>query len=112
MIEEYKERLGRLMLYRNRIVEKGIREVEKDFPNMDVLAEELARLVEAIDEYDDMVVSVLSELGDKVRRSIAEKIKAKAEIEEEYEEIEEENEVFIEGRPAKAEVVKVWRVLK
>jgi hypothetical protein len=64
-VEEYKERIGRLMLYRNRIIEKVIREAEKDFPDMNILSEELARLVEAVDEYDEVIVSILSEIGDR-----------------------------------------------
>ncbi len=64
-VEDYKERIGRLMLYRNRIIEKVIREAEKDFPDMNILSEELARLVEAVDEYDEMIVSILSEIGER-----------------------------------------------
>lgn len=56
------ERIGRLMLYRNRILDKILREISKDFPNMEILLEEFERLLEAIDDLDNEVVTTIARL--------------------------------------------------
>ena len=59
------ERIGRLILYRNRILEKLLRELSKDFPNMEIVLEEFVRLFEAIDDLDNETVRVIAELKEK-----------------------------------------------
>jgi hypothetical protein len=56
------ERIGRLMLYRNKILEKLLREISKDFPNMEIVLEEFERLLEAIDDLDDETIHTIARL--------------------------------------------------
>ncbi len=56
------ERIGRLMLYRNRILEKLLREISKDFPNMEIVLEEFERLLEAIDDLDNETIHTIARL--------------------------------------------------
>lgn len=59
------ERIGRLMLYRNRILEKLLREISKDFPNMEIVLEEFERLLEAIDDLDNETVHTIAKLKER-----------------------------------------------
>jgi|Deesub1362A_J573_1020465.scaffolds.fasta_scaffold01319_15 RNA-binding protein YhbY len=61
-MSEELERIGRLMLYRNRILEKLLREIEKEFPNMEVIVEEFERLLEAIDDLDNETIHTIAKL--------------------------------------------------
>ncbi len=80
------ETIGRLMLYRNRILEKLLRELGKDFPNMEIVLEEFERLLEAIDDLDNETIHTIARLKEKnsVRREV--------EVEEEGEEESKKDE--------------------
>lgn len=56
------ERIGKLILYRNKILEKILRELQKEFPSMDILLEEFVRLLEAIDDLDNDVIATIAKL--------------------------------------------------
>lgn len=59
------ERIGKLILYRNKILEKILRELQKEFPSMDILLEEFVRLIEAIDDLDNDVVATIAKLREE-----------------------------------------------
>ncbi|RLI75985.1 hypothetical protein DRO97_02000 [Archaeoglobales archaeon] len=84
------ERIGRLMLYRNRILEKLLREMEKEFPNMEVIVEEFERLLEAINDLDDETIHTIAKLKEKRVTTVDEdKEGEELEVEEEIETFEE-----------------------
>jgi len=62
------ETIGRLMLYRNRILEKLLRELSKDFPNMEIVLEEFERLLEAIDDLDNETIHTIAKLKERSRQ--------------------------------------------
>ncbi|WP_290623586.1 MULTISPECIES: helix-turn-helix domain-containing protein [unclassified Archaeoglobus] len=71
------ERIGRLMLYRNRILEKLLREISKDFPNMEIVLEEFERLLEAIDDLDNETIHTIAKLKEKNSPVIEDESEAK-----------------------------------
>jgi hypothetical protein len=88
------ERTGRLMLYRNRILEKLLREIGKEFPNMEVIVEEFERLLDAIDDLDNETIYTIAKLkGNSVKAE--EEIKGSGVNEQEKNEQESFEDWFV-----------------
>ncbi len=87
------ETIGRLMLYRNRILEKLLREISKDFPNMEIVLEEFERLLEAIDDLDNETIHTIAKLKEK--SSAVKRMEAEEETEVEEAEVEEDFEDWL-----------------
>lgn len=66
-VADYRDRIGQMLLYRNKILTRLLEEEEKEFPNMNTIAEETERFVDIQDQIDNETISLLAKIEqDKV----------------------------------------------
>ncbi len=75
-VADYKDRIGQMLLYRNKVLTRLLEEEGKEFPNMNTIVEETERFVDIQDQIDNETISLLAKIEqDKVAKEDERKMK-------------------------------------